>query len=92
MEHGVIPFFFSKLNLLLSFSNCLVFETNLRWAGRVALFDSEAAVSAASTLGTRCDAAVAPGVHENEIKFDSFWKGDRASGLDIIEDNDDEVS
>jgi hypothetical protein len=93
MEHGVIPFFFSKLILLLSFSSCLVFETNLRWAGRVALFDSEAAASAASTLelGTTYDVAVAPGAHENEMKFDSFWKGDGAAGgLDIIEDNDDE--
>ena len=95
MEHGVIPVFFSKLNLLLSFSNCLALEMNLRWAGRVALFDSEAAVSAASTLGLGIiyDAtAVAPGVHENEMKFDSFWKGRAASGLGIIEDNDDEVS
>jgi len=52
-------------------------------------------VSAASTLGlgTIYDAtAVAPGVHENEMKFDSFWKGRAASGPDIIKDNDDEVS
>lgn len=102
MEQGVVPFFFSKLNLLLSFSNCLALEANLPWAGRVASLsipDSGAAVSAASTLGlpellgSRYDAtAVAPGVHENEMKFDSFWKGNRAaSGLDIIKDND-EVS
>lgn len=53
-------------------------------------------MSAASTLGPGIIydvIAVAPGVHENEMKFDSFSKGDRAaSGLDIIEDNDDEVS
>ncbi|KAF8556248.1 hypothetical protein OG21DRAFT_1506688 [Imleria badia] len=79
MEHGVIPFFFSKLNLLLSFANCLAFETKLRGAGRAVPFDSEATVAVASTfglpelLGTIYDAtAVAPGVHENEMKFDSF--------------------
>lgn len=79
MEHGVILFFFSKLNLLLSFSNCLAFEMNLRGAGHVVPFDSEAAVAVASTfglpelLGTIYDAtAVAPGVHENEMILDNF--------------------
>jgi len=99
MEQGVISFFFSKLNLLLSFSNCLALETNLRWAGRdapLSIPDSKTAVSAASILGlpellgSIYDAtAVAPGVHEKGMNFDSFWKGSRAaSGLDIIEDNE----
>jgi len=81
MEQGIIPSFFSRPSLLLSFSNCLAFETNLRWLGRAAPLPTpgnESAESVALTLGlellgTIYDAtAAAPGVHGNEMKCDSF--------------------
>lgn len=82
MEQGVDPFSFSKPSLLLNFSNCLAFETNLRGPGRVAplpTLGSESAESAIfvlglpELLGTIYDAtAVAPGAHENDMKCDSF--------------------
>lgn len=99
MEHEPAPVDFSRLNLLLSCSNCLSLETNLRSVARGTRppapnsneADSvEPGLELFGRLDTMCDAAVAaPGVHEKGMKLDIFCNDNRAeSGEDIIEDNE----
>ena len=92
MEHEAAPVAFSRLNLVLSCSNCLSLDTNLRSVTRRTRSpgnnEADSVESGLEKLGTMCDTAVAaPGVHEKGMKLDIFCKDNRAeSGEDIIED------